>query len=55
MNYYRPALISATQQLSWVFGQAHADLARLSGNTIVAVYENRYPVGRPRYSSSNQS
>ncbi|MHC4398957.1 MAG: sialidase family protein [Planctomycetota bacterium] len=38
---------SAAQQLSWVFGQAHADLARLSGNTIVAVYENRYPVSQP--------
>jgi hypothetical protein len=38
---------SEAQQLSWVFGQAHADLARLANNTIVAVYENRYPVGRP--------
>lgn len=38
---------SAAQQLSWVFGQAHGDLARLPGDTIVAVYENRYPVSRP--------
>lgn len=38
---------SAAQQLSWVFGQAHGDLARLRGNTIVAVYENRYPVSQP--------
>ena len=38
---------SEAQQLSWVFGQAHADLARVSGNTLVAVYENRYPVSRP--------
>ena len=38
---------SDAQQLSWVFGQAHGDLARLPGNTLVAVYENRYPVSRP--------
>jgi len=38
---------SAPQQLSWVFGQAHCDLARLSHSTIVAVYENRYPVSKP--------
>ena len=38
---------SALQQLSRVFGQAHGDLARLTDNTIVAVYENRYPVSRP--------
>ena len=31
-------------QLTWVFGQAHCDIARHSENTIVAVYENRYPV-----------
>lgn len=31
-------------QLTWVFGQAHCDIARLSKNAIVAVYENRYPV-----------
>lgn len=37
---------SDPQQLSWVFGQAHADLARLSGNSVVAVYENRYPIGQ---------
>ncbi len=35
------------QQLTWVFGQAHADLARLVSDTIVAVYENRYPVTEP--------
>jgi len=35
---------SASHQLTWVFGQAHCDLARLSDSTIVAVYENRYPV-----------
>ena len=38
---------SEPQQLTWVFGQAHADLARRSDKTIVAVYENRYPVGQP--------
>jgi BNR repeat protein len=38
---------SEPQQLTTVFGQAHGDLARLSGDTIVAVYENRYPVGKP--------
>lgn len=38
---------SAAQQLTWVFGQAHGDLARSPGNTLVAVYENRYPVSRP--------
>jgi hypothetical protein len=38
---------SAARQLTWVFGQAHGDLARLPGNTLVAVYENRYPVSRP--------
>ncbi len=36
---------SDPQQLTWIFGQAHGDLARLAGDTIVAVYENRYPVG----------
>lgn len=36
---------SEAQQLTWVFGQAHGDLARLSPSTIVAVYENRYPLG----------
>jgi len=38
---------SEAQQLTWVFGQAHCDLARVSDNTVVAVYENRYPVGKP--------
>ena len=38
---------SDAQQLTWVFGQAHGDLARLPGDTLVAVYENRYPVSRP--------
>lgn len=38
---------SAAKQLSWIFGQAHADLARLPGDALVAVYENRYPVKRP--------
>jgi hypothetical protein len=38
---------SAPQQLSRVFGQAHADIARLPQNSLVAVYENRYPVNRP--------
>lgn len=38
---------SAAKQLSWVFGQAHCDVARLTDNTIVAVYENRYPVSKP--------
>ena len=32
------------RQLTWVFGQAHGDLALLPGAGIVAVYENRYPV-----------
>lgn len=31
------------RQLTWVFGQAHGDLARLPGGGVVAVYENRYP------------
>lgn len=38
---------SEPQQLTRVFGQAHGDLARLPGDTIVAVYENRYPVQQP--------
>lgn len=38
---------SEPQQLTTVFGQAHGDLARLSADTIVAVYENRYPVSQP--------
>ena len=38
---------SEASQLSWVFGQAHCDLARLAESTIVAVYENRYPVSKP--------
>ncbi len=38
---------SGPQQLTRVFGQAHGDLARLPGDTIVAVYENRYPVRQP--------
>ena len=37
---------SEPQQLTTVFGQAHGDLARLPGDTIVAVYENRYPVSQ---------
>jgi hypothetical protein len=32
------------RQLTWVFGQAHGDLARLPGGGVVAVYENRYPI-----------
>lgn len=39
--------LSEAHQLSWVFGQAHGDLARVSDSTIVAVYENRYPVSSP--------
>ena len=35
------------RQLTWVFGQAHADIAALPGGGLVAVYENRYPVDRP--------
>ncbi len=35
---------SAPHQLTWVFGQAHCDIALRSENEIVAVYENRYPV-----------
>jgi len=31
------------RQLTWVFGQAHGDVARLPGGGVVAVYENRYP------------
>jgi hypothetical protein len=38
---------SGPQQLTWVFGQAHCDIARYSENAIVAVYENRYPVSDP--------
>jgi hypothetical protein len=38
---------SEAQQLTTVFGQAHGDLARLLGNTLVAVYESRYPLNRP--------
>ena len=38
---------SEAEQLTWVFGQAHGDLARVSENTIVAVYENRYPMNEP--------
>jgi BNR repeat-like domain len=37
---------SEPQQLTTVFGQAHGDLARLPGDMIAAVYENRYPVGQ---------
>ena len=35
------------RQLTWVFGQAHADIAALPGGGVVAVYENRYPVDSP--------
>lgn len=35
------------RQLTWVFGQAHGDLALLPGGGVVAVYENRYPVTKP--------
>jgi hypothetical protein len=38
---------SDPRQLTWVFGQAHCDLSRLGGSTVVAVYENRYPVNQP--------
>jgi hypothetical protein len=38
---------SDEQQLTSIFGQAHCDLAGLPGDTLVAVYENRYPVSRP--------
>lgn len=31
------------RQLTWVFGQAHGDLATIPGGGVVAVYENRYP------------
>jgi hypothetical protein len=38
---------SQFRQLTWVFGQAHADIAHLPGGGVVAVYENRYPVDKP--------